>query len=142
MKPRSPKTKRDFVRYLRDLFDDLQTADVSDFFEKMSLADLIEDVNMTACRCGAGHLIEPYRHMMTTREALAVVGRLLSWAESNRGDYFDSVQAADYLGISKASLYALVERKRIVPLRGPRRTYRFTKEQLEQYLATSTNVCV
>ena len=142
MKTKPPKTKRDFVRYLRDVFDDLQDAHVSDLFEEISLADLIEEVSATACRFGAGHLIEPFQYMMKTREALAIVGRLLVWAERTTEDHFDRAQAADYLGITAASLYGLVERKRIVPLRGPRRTYRFTKEQLEKYLASNTQLCV
>jgi hypothetical protein len=142
MNLKSPKTKQEFARYLRDVFVKLEHAHTSDYFEEMNLADLIEDVSVTACRFGAGHLIAPQHHAMKTREALVVVGRLLAWAEQNPGDYFDSRQAADYIGVTIASLYGLVERKRIVPLRGPRRTYRFTKKQLEHYLATNTQLCV
>ena len=54
--------------------------------------------------------------------------------------YFDSTAAADYLGITEKSLYAIVERKRLTPLRGPRRTYRFTQKQLDDYLATNTQL--
>lgn len=142
MKRKLPKTKREFIHYLQDVFDELKDVHTSDCFEEMDLAALIEDVSVVACRFGAGHLIDPYHHIMKTREALVVVGRLLAWAEASPGGYFDSPQAADYLGITKASLYGLVERKRIVPLRGPRRTYRFTKKQLDNYLATNTNLCV
>jgi len=52
--------------------------------------------------------------------------------------YLDSKQACDYLGITESSLYGLVERKRITPLRGPRRSYRFTKQQLDNYLANNS----
>lgn len=142
MKLKLPKTRREFIRYLRDVFDELQLAHTTDYFEEMDLAALVEEVSVTACRFGAGHLIDPHHHMMNTRQALIVVGRLLAWAEHDPGDYFDSPQAADYLGITKASLYGLVKRKRIVPLRGPRRTYRFTKKQLDHYLATNTQLCV
>ena len=41
---------------------------------------------------------------------------------------------------SKKSLYGLVERKRLTPLRGPRRTYRFTREQLDHYLAENSKL--
>lgn len=140
MKP--PRNRQEFIRYLRDAFDTVEDAHTSDHFEEMSLADLIEEISVMACRFGAGELIDPKHHIMTPRDALVVVGRLLAWAERNPGDHFDSQQAADYLGVTGASLYGLVERKRLVPLRGPRRTYRFTRKQLDNYLATNTNVCV
>lgn len=49
--------------------------------------------------------------------------------------YLDSTDAARYLRISLKSLYAVVERRRLVPLRGPRNRYRFTRELLDEYLA-------
>jgi hypothetical protein len=49
--------------------------------------------------------------------------------------YMDAHAAAAYLGITAKSLYGQVERGRIVPLRGPRRQYRFTTEMLDAYLA-------
>lgn len=48
--------------------------------------------------------------------------------------YLNAEEAATYLGITKASLYGIVERRRIEPLRGPKRTYRFTKKMLDDYL--------
>jgi hypothetical protein len=51
--------------------------------------------------------------------------------------YLNAEEAAAYLGITKASLYGIVERRRIVPLRGPKRTYRFTKRMLDDYLRGS-----
>jgi excisionase family DNA binding protein len=136
MKP--PRTRQEFTRYLRDTFDQLQAIHEADSFEQVEIADLVEDVSVMAARFGAGHLIDPPHPRMKPRDALVVVGRLLAWTEENRGSYFDSSQAADYLGITGASLYALVERKRLVPLRGPRRTYRFTRKQLDDYLAKSS----
>ncbi len=52
----------------------------------------------------------------------------------NQSPYLDSEQAAAYLGISVKSLYGQVERRRIVPFRGPKRQYRFTKDMLDEYL--------
>jgi hypothetical protein len=52
--------------------------------------------------------------------------------------YLDSRQAADYLGITMDSLYGLVEIGRLAPLRGPRRTYRFTPKMLDDYLCHSS----
>ena len=48
--------------------------------------------------------------------------------------YLQSQEAADYLGITVKSLYGLVERQQLVPLRGPKRTYRFTTEILDDYI--------
>ena len=49
--------------------------------------------------------------------------------------YLDAQQAAEYLGTKVKSLYGLVERRQLKPLRGPKRTYRFTKEILDEYLS-------
>lgn len=141
-KAKPPRTRQEFTRYLRDAFDQLQAVHEADEFEQIDIAATVEEANIHACRFGAGDLIDPQHSMMKPREALVVIGRLLAWAEGNRGDYFDSSQAADYLGITGASLYGLVERKRLVPLRGPRRTYRFTRNQLDNYLAANTDLCV
>jgi excisionase family DNA binding protein len=48
--------------------------------------------------------------------------------------YLTAEEAARYLGISVKSLYGVVERRHLVPLRGPRRAYRFTTEILDEYL--------
>ena len=48
--------------------------------------------------------------------------------------YLDAAGACDYLGITRDSLYGLVERNHVVPLRGPRRSYRFTPAMLDEYL--------
>jgi len=55
-------------------------------------------------------------------------------SERSKSPYLDAKEAAEYLGTTVKSLYGLVERRRMVPLRGPRRTYRFTKELLDDYL--------
>jgi excisionase family DNA binding protein len=51
-----------------------------------------------------------------------------------RSPYLDADEAARYLGITVKSLYGVVERRHLIPLRGPRRTYRFTEEMLDEYL--------
>ncbi len=48
--------------------------------------------------------------------------------------YLSADKAAGYLGVSVKSLYGIVERRHLVPLRGPRRAYRFTVEMLDEYL--------
>ena len=51
-----------------------------------------------------------------------------------RSPYFDAEEAASYLGTTVNSLYGLVERRQIEPLRGTKRRYRFTREMLDEYL--------
>jgi lactoylglutathione lyase len=48
--------------------------------------------------------------------------------------YLAGPEAAHYLGITMQSLYDLVGRGHLVPFRGPRRTYRFTVEMLDDYI--------
>ena len=52
----------------------------------------------------------------------------------SRSPYLGANDAAEYLGITISSLYGVVERGDLTPLRGPRRTYRFTQEMLDDYL--------
>jgi hypothetical protein len=51
-----------------------------------------------------------------------------------RSPYLDAEGAAAYLGITLNSLYGVVERVHLTPLRGPRRRYRFTTAMLDDYL--------
>jgi len=73
-------------------------------------------------------------------QSATVTGQLASadtiprHSESKESPYLDANGAADYLGISMKSLYGIVERKHLIPLRGPRRRYKFTKEMLDNYL--------
>ena len=48
--------------------------------------------------------------------------------------YLDAEGAASYLGVTLNSLYGVVERGHLQPLRGPRRRYRFTTAMLDEYL--------
>jgi hypothetical protein len=48
--------------------------------------------------------------------------------------YLDAKGASAYLGITLDSLYGIVERGSLVPLRGPKRRYRFTEAMLDEYL--------
>jgi len=56
-------------------------------------------------------------------------------APDKPGRYLGAKQAAEYLGCSVKSLYRQVELGRLVPLRGPKRSYRFTAGMLDKYLA-------
>jgi excisionase family DNA binding protein len=131
------KTFEDFRRWLKITFDEWDTVckfASPDPFLDMDATQTVEDAGRFACRFGAGHLLDAKVSVLSPREALAILGRLLAWTDQVERPYFDSRGACNYLGISEQSLYGLVERKRLIPLRGPRRTYRFTRQQLDDYL--------
>jgi excisionase family DNA binding protein len=133
------KTLEDFRRHLQETFD---TLDVwcqygePDWYRGLEISEMVEEAGRLACRFGCDPIALPSTEPM---DALAAIGKLLAWADARR-PYFDSRGACNYLGITEQSLYGLVERKRLVPLRGPRRTYRFTREQLDAYLAQDSDV--
>ena len=128
-------TIEDFRRYLQETFDAIDgwcQHGPPDFYTGLEATELATEAQRMACRFGCDL---PMNTATTPQDALRVVGGLLGWSES-RCPYFDSWAACNYLGITEQSLYGLVERKRLVPLRGPRRTYRFTRKQLDTYLAS------
>jgi excisionase family DNA binding protein len=105
----------------------------------MLAAEIAEEAQRRAAKAGAPIVYESNAFGISPRAALGVVGQLLKWADS-QSPYFDSGGACNYLGITEQSLYGLVERKRLIPLRGPRRSYRFTRQQLDEYLAQNSNL--
>lgn len=72
-------------------------------------------------------------------ECLAAVPAPPELKSTTDSPWLDAEQSANYLGISVRSLNGLVARGRLVPQRGPRRTYRFTRQQLDAYLCQSQN---
>ena len=134
------KTIEDFRRLLEDRFDALtHLCNVEpDVWDGWQISEWVEEAQALACRFGCD-LVTAEKTALTPRQALPIIGKLLAWADTQR-PYFDSRAACNYLGITEQSLYGLVERKRLAPLRGPRRTYRFTRKQLDDYLAQDSNV--
>ncbi len=49
--------------------------------------------------------------------------------------YLNAQDASAYLQITIKSLYGIVERGHLKPLRGPKRQYRFTRKMLDDYLS-------
>ena len=87
----------------------------------------------------ARHFATVTTTMLALPVARLVLCECLAMLET-KTPYFDSMAAADYLGITDKSLYGLVERKQLTPLRGPRRTYRFSQKQLDDYLAKNSKL--
>jgi excisionase family DNA binding protein len=136
-----PKTITDYRQWLQHQFEILEafcTMGTPDFFDQMEIAEIVEEAIRLSCRFG-GPVVCDEQTTTNPRAGMAIIGKLLAWAET-QGQYLDSRAACNYLGISEQSLYGLVERKKLIPLRGPRRQYRFTPKQLDNYLATSSNV--
>jgi excisionase family DNA binding protein len=96
----------------------------------LGLPDLIPEVTL---QIGNNHVMPPRDAQQSLSRALA--GLPVTTVQS---PYLDSQQAADYLQVTMKSLYELVGRRRLNPLRGPRRSYRFTRQQLDEYLAQNT----
>lgn len=107
---------------------------------KVTVADLIGSANgdggsvlmdiASSLRRIADH-VDPPPQGPVTNGVVPQAGRRRPKRES---PYMDAQEAADYLGITAKSLYGQVERRHIIPLRGPRRQYRFTTDMLDEYL--------
>ncbi len=107
----SPKSKAAYRRWLRQQFDILEALDSTDpdFYDMLDTAALMAQACRYACRFGGGHLIGDELPMATPREALAVVGRLLAWAE--QGDPPDLLSVRDVaakLGTSSRSVWRML----------------------------------
>ena len=76
----------------------------------------------------------PFAHPDEAKGYLARCLAVLPEPAVVESPYLDSEQAAQYLGIDVKQLYRQVELSRLKPLRGPRNSYRFTKQQLDHYL--------
>ena len=81
--------------------------------------------------------------LKTSRNSEPALTEEIGWTATNgiprsqpcqASPYLTAEEAAKYLGISIKSLYGVVERRHLIPLRGPRRAYRFKVEMLDQYL--------
>ena len=132
------KNIADYRRLLQTRFNTLSalcTAD-TDVWQEWQLAEIVEEAQIQGTRYGLD-LVAPEAASLTPRAAVAIIGKLLAAVGNVPSKFLDSAGACDYLGITEQSLYGLVERKRLTPLRGPRRSYRFTPQQLDQYLENS-----
>jgi hypothetical protein len=106
-------------------------------------ADIANQAGNLAARFGLPDLYRQSRefgHQAEYGDVKAYLALCLSAiSPAEASPYLDSKAAADYLGISIHSLYGLVELDQLKPHRGPRRTYRFTREMLDAYLCQSPN---
>lgn len=68
---------------------------------------------------------------------LDIAGNRVDASHNRRGKkspYLNSEEAAEYIRTSMSSLYGVINRGHIDPLRGPKDSYRFTTRMLDDYL--------
>jgi excisionase family DNA binding protein len=135
MKPRTPRTLREYREYLQDAFDTLKSDHASDFFDQMQIADQVEEASVLACRFGAGHLIETKHHVLTPREALVLVGRLLAFVEKEvRSPTLDVHEMALRLGCTERTVWRLEAKGLIPAARRVGKVVRWDRDEVEDWL--------
>jgi predicted DNA-binding transcriptional regulator AlpA len=112
-----PTSKTAFRRWLAAQVDLLAAIDEygePDFFVALDTAEIVGQASRLACRFGAGHLIGDELPTPTPRQGLAVVGRLLAWAEQGEPpDLLSVVEVAGRLGTSVRSVWRMRSRGEI-----------------------------
>jgi excisionase family DNA binding protein len=103
-------------------------------------SEIVQEVGNRMARLGFAELYElgqeyvPFAHPDEAKGYLARCLAVLPQPATVESPYLDSEKAAQYLGIDVKQLYRQVELGKLKPLRGPRNSYRFTKQQLDNYL--------
>jgi predicted DNA-binding transcriptional regulator AlpA len=145
MRKTEPQTFPQFLRWLQAEFDDMDfycRHAEADYFEQLQIGETVEQACRLACRFGGGHLIGKEQGVVTPREALVVLGRLLAWAreECSKGAGGTSLMLtandlAEMLGIDLRSVW---RRKADGTLPQPvqlGRSVRWMRKEVEQWLA-------
>jgi predicted DNA-binding transcriptional regulator AlpA len=133
---KQPKTKRDFARWLQAVFDDLKDARDADFYEQMEIAQMVEEASVWASRFGAGHLIDQERPMVSPRDALTVIGRLLAWAEKEENSAtLDVYELAKLLGCHHRTIWRHEGKGLIPEARRIGGIVRWDRTEIEEWLA-------
>jgi excisionase family DNA binding protein len=148
--PTVRNTIADFRRWLLDRMDELDRLyehPAPDESLWSRCLDVVQEAGDLAARRGITELLERSRSFDGATEpmdAKAFLSDCVTVIASQpripdpEPPHFDGGQAADYLGITMGSLQGLVDRRRLIPLRGPRNSYRFTREKLDEYLHATT----
>lgn len=103
---KEPRSIRQFVKWLQSAFDDMEVyarCAEADFFDKLGIADTVEQAFRLACRHGFDAVL-PERGCLTPREGLQALGRILAWTERyakrRPSNWLTPPQAARKLGVS------------------------------------------
>lgn len=135
---KEPKTFPQYLRWLRSAFADMERyaryAEV-DFYEKLGIADTIEQASRLACRFGGGHLLEEERGLRTPREAMAILGKFLAWAQeqsSQPAALLSAEEVGRLLGVSTRTIWRMLSAEEIP---APIKVGSLTKWRREEILA-------
>ena len=106
------KSKKAFRRWLCERFDEIEAIcelGPPDFYESLDMAATVDQACRYASRLGGGDLIGTEQTMMTPRQALVVIGRLLAWSEQpdHQPDLLSAHQVAERLGLSVRSVWRM-----------------------------------
>lgn len=135
MKTKTPRTLSDYREYLESAFDILESDHASDFFDQMQIANQVEEASTLACRFGMGDLIDPQHHIMTPRQALVVVGRLLARAEKElRSPTLDIHEIALILGCTERTVWRWEAKGLIPAARRVGRLVRWDRDEVDTWL--------
>jgi len=77
------KKHKALIKALETVCEQLETfcdAD-ADFYDQLVVAQIVEEAVRGAIKAGAGHLVPAEQTLYGPREALAVLGRILAWAQ-------------------------------------------------------------
>lgn len=103
-------------------------------------SEIVQDVGNRMARLGFAELYAlsrdyiPFAHPDEAKGYLSQCLAALPEPPAVESPYLDSGKAAAYLGIDVKQLYRQVELGKLKPLRGPRNSYRFTQQMLDDYL--------
>ena len=141
MNARTPRTLSEFRNYLQDAFDTVKDDHASDFFDPMEIADQVEEASVLACRFGAGDLIDSQHHVLTPREALVLVGRLLAWVEKEvRSPTLDVHEMASLVGCTERTVWRLEAKGLIPAARRVGKVVRWDRDEVEDWLEKQVNL--
>lgn len=116
-----PKTLHHFQRWLQSEFDDMDfycRHAEADYFEQLQIGETVEQASRLACRFGGGHLIGKEQGVLTPREALVVLGRLLAWAReqsTHPAALLSAEEVGRLLGVSVRSIWRMLSAGEIPP---------------------------
>jgi prophage regulatory protein len=113
MTNKEPRTLLQFRRWLEDTCDDLEIYcryAEPDFFDQLEIAQIVEDSNRLARRLGAGEVVGPDPSFPKPSESLAIVGRLLRWANeqtTQQSELMSVEEVGQMLGISARTVWRM-----------------------------------
>lgn len=116
-----PRTFPQFLRWLQGEFDDMETCAryaEPDYFEQLQIGETVEQACRLACRFGGGHLIGREQGILTPRDALVILGRLLAWAReqsSQPAALLSADEVGRLLGVSTRSVWRMLSAGEIPP---------------------------